>query len=72
MSKSFLDLEKDYIAHSRSLHKDGGAPLKAFRDLVQAAGTDRAWSHKQKELIALATRSRSVARAASSSTPARA
>ena len=54
MSKSFLDLEKDYIAHSRSLHKDGGAPLKAFRDLVQAAGTDRALSHKQKELIALA------------------
>ena len=54
MSKSFLDLEQGYIAHSRSLHKDGGAPLKAFRDLVQAAGTDGALSHKQKELIALA------------------
>ena len=34
MSKSFLDLEQEYVAHSRSLHKDGGAPLKAFRDLV--------------------------------------
>ena len=57
MSKSFLDLERDYVAHSRSLHKDGGAPLgaplKAF-DLIQAAGTDGALSHKQKELIALA------------------
>ena len=54
MSKSFLDLEQEYVAHSRSLHKDGGAPLKAFRDLVQAASTDGALSHKQKELIALA------------------
>ena len=54
MSKDFLDLERDYVANSRSLHKDGGAPLKAFRDLVQAAGTDGALSHKQKELIALA------------------
>jgi AhpD family alkylhydroperoxidase len=54
MSKNFLDLERDYVAQSRGLHKDGGAPLKAFRDLVQAAGTDGALSHKQKELIALA------------------
>ena len=54
MSKDFLDLERGYVANSRSLHKDGGAPLKAFRDLVQAAGTDGALSHKQKELIALA------------------
>ena len=51
MSKNFLDLERDYVAHSRNLHKDGGAPLKAFRDLVQAAGTDGALSHNQKELI---------------------
>jgi AhpD family alkylhydroperoxidase len=54
MNDSYLDLEKRYVAQSRSLHKDGGAPLKAFRDLVQAAGTDGALSHKQKELIALA------------------
>ncbi len=54
MSKNYLELERDYVAHSRSLHKDGGTPLKAFRDLVQAAGTDGALSHKQKELTALA------------------
>ncbi len=54
MSTSYLELEKDHVARSRALHKDGGAPLKAFRDLVQAAGTDGALTHKQKELIALA------------------
>jgi AhpD family alkylhydroperoxidase len=54
MNKDFLALEQDYGARSRVLHKEGGAPLKAFRDLVQAAGTDGALSHKQKELIALA------------------
>jgi AhpD family alkylhydroperoxidase len=54
MSKDFLELEQDYVARSRVLHKDGGAPLRAFRELVQAASTDGALSHKQKELIALA------------------
>lgn len=54
MSKDYLDLERDYVARSRALHKDGGAPLKVFRDVVQAAGADGALSHKQKELIALA------------------
>ena len=53
MSKSILDLEQEYVAHSRSLHKDGSTPLKAFRDLVQAASNDGTLSHKQKELIAL-------------------
>lgn len=54
MSKDFLALEQDYVAQSRTLHKDGGAPLKAFRDLAQAASRDGALTHKQKELIALA------------------
>ncbi|MEK0085323.1 carboxymuconolactone decarboxylase family protein [Benzoatithermus flavus] len=54
MSKDFLALEKEYVARSRALHKDGGAPLRAFRDLVQAASGDGALSHKQKELMALA------------------
>ncbi len=51
---SYLELEKKYQAQSKALHKDGGAALAAFRDLVKAAGTDSALSHKQKELIALA------------------
>ena len=54
MSKDFLALEQDYVARSRALHKDGGAPMQAFRGLVQAAGADGALSHKTKELIALA------------------
>jgi AhpD family alkylhydroperoxidase len=54
MSKDYLALEQDYVARSRALHKDGGAPLQAFRGLVKAAGTDSALSHAQKELIALA------------------
>ena len=54
MNDGYLELENHYVTQSRRLHKDGGAPLKAFRDLVQAAGTDGALSHKQKELIALA------------------
>lgn len=54
MSTDFLALEKGYVARSRALHKDGGAPMQAFRGLVQAAGQDGALSHKQKELIALA------------------
>ncbi len=54
MSKDFLALEKEYVARSRALHKDGGAPLQAFRSLVQAASGDGALSHKEKELMALA------------------
>jgi AhpD family alkylhydroperoxidase len=54
MSKDFLELERNYVARSRALHKDGGAPMEAFRGLVKAAGEDGALSHKQKELIALA------------------
>ena len=54
MGKDFLELERDHVARSRALHKDGGAPMEAFRGLVKAAGTDGALSHKEKELIALA------------------
>ena len=54
MSQDFLATERELGAQARTLHKDGGAPMKAFRDLVQAAGADGALSHKQKELIALA------------------
>jgi AhpD family alkylhydroperoxidase len=54
VSTDYLAEERDYVAHSRTLHKDGGEPMRAFRDLVKAAGGDGALSHKQKELIALA------------------
>jgi AhpD family alkylhydroperoxidase len=54
MSTDFLALEKEHVARSRALHKDGAAPMQAFRGLVQAAGQDGALSHKAKELIALA------------------
>jgi AhpD family alkylhydroperoxidase len=54
MSTDFLALEKEYVARSRALHKDGGAPMQAFRGLVQAASGNGALSHKEKELIALA------------------
>jgi AhpD family alkylhydroperoxidase len=54
MGKDFLELERDHVARSRALHKDGGAPMEAFRGLVKAAGTDGALGHKEKELIALA------------------
>src|SRR5688572_10175958 len=54
MSKDFLAAEREHGAQTRILHEDGGAPMKAFRDLVQAAGTDGVLSHKQKELMALA------------------
>jgi AhpD family alkylhydroperoxidase len=54
MSQDFLATERELGTQARALHKDGGAPMKAFRDLVQAAGADGALSHKQKELIALA------------------
>ena len=54
MAKNFLDLEQDYLAAARTLHKEGAAPLKAFRELVHATGTDGALSHKTKELAALA------------------
>lgn len=54
MSEGFLELEQGYNERAQALHKAGGAPLKAFRDLVRAAGTDGALSHKTKELIALA------------------
>lgn len=55
MGKDYRALEQEYVARSRALHKDGGEPMKAFRDLVRAASADGALSHKQKELIALAT-----------------
>ena len=45
MSKDFLELERSYVARSRALHKDGGAPMEAFRGLVKAAGEDGALSH---------------------------
>jgi len=54
MTHSYLDLEKHYQAQSKALHKDGGAALAAFRDVVKAASADGALSHKEKELIALA------------------
>ena len=54
VTRNYLELEKDYVANARALYKDGGAPLQAFRSLVQAAGTDGALTHAQKELIALA------------------
>ena len=38
----------------RVLHKDGGAPMKAFRDLRRRPAQTVPLSHKQKELIALA------------------
>lgn len=51
---SWLEREKTYKAQSKALHKDGGDALAAFRQLVKAAGTDGALSHKEKELVALA------------------
>lgn len=51
---SYLELEKTYQQQSKALHKDGGDALAAFRQLVKAAGTDGALTHKEKELIALA------------------
>jgi AhpD family alkylhydroperoxidase len=54
MSQDHLALEQGYNERAQALHKAGGAPLKAFRDLVRAAGADGALSHKTKELIALA------------------
>ena len=50
----YLALEKDYVARSGRLGRDGGEVMKAFRALVHAAGGDTAISHKTKELIALA------------------
>jgi AhpD family alkylhydroperoxidase len=54
MATDFLALEQEYNARAQALHKVGGAPLKAFRDLARTASTDGALSHKTKELIALA------------------
>lgn len=51
---SYLELEKTYQQQAKALHKDGGDALAAFRQVVKAAGTDGALSHKEKELIALA------------------
>ena len=53
MATDWLAIEKESIARSRVLHRDGGAPCAAFRELVKATGTDGALSHRQKELIAL-------------------
>jgi AhpD family alkylhydroperoxidase len=53
MATDWLALEKEYVARSRVLHRDGGAPCAAFRELVKATGTDGALSHRHKELIAL-------------------
>lgn len=49
----WLAVEKEYVERARRLHRDGGAPMEAFRQLVRATGTDGAISHKVKELIAL-------------------
>ena len=46
--QDFLELERDHVARSRALHKDGGAPMEAFRGLVKAAGTDGALGHKER------------------------
>jgi AhpD family alkylhydroperoxidase len=54
MATDFLALEQEYNTRAQALHKAGGAPLKAFRELVRAAGTDGALPHKTKELVALA------------------
>lgn len=54
MDKDFLALEREYASRARVLHKDGGSPMKAFRDLAQAASVDGALTHMHKELIALA------------------
>ncbi len=54
MSTDFLAAEREHGSQARILHKDGGAAIKAFRDLVQAVGADGALSHQQKELMALA------------------
>mgnify|MGYP000050084111 CR=1 FL=1 len=54
MAADFLALEQDYNRRAQALHKAGGEPLAAFRNLVRAAGQDGVLSHKTKELIALA------------------
>lgn len=54
MATDFLALEQDYNRRAQALHKAGGEPLQAFRNLVRAAGSDGALDHKTKELIALA------------------
>jgi AhpD family alkylhydroperoxidase len=54
MATDFLALEQGFNERAQALHKAGGAPMKAFRDLARAASTDGALSHKTKELIALA------------------
>jgi hypothetical protein len=43
MSTDFLAAEREHGSQARILHKDGGASMKAFRDLVQAAGVDGAF-----------------------------
>lgn len=50
----YLALEKEYIARSRGLAKDGGAALRSFHGIVKAVSNDGALSRKTKELIALA------------------
>ena len=54
MGTDYLALEQGFNERAQVLHKAGGAPLKAFRDLVRAAGTDGTLSHQTKELMALA------------------
>ncbi|GBD44944.1 hypothetical protein HRbin40_02440 [bacterium HR40] len=53
VSIDWLALEKEYVARSRLLHRDGGAACAAFRELVRATGSDGALTHRHKELIAL-------------------
>jgi AhpD family alkylhydroperoxidase len=54
LAEDWLALERDHTARSRTLMKDGGEPLRAFRTLAGAVGKDGALAHKHKELIALA------------------
>ncbi len=50
----WLALEQAYVARARTLYRDGGAPMEAFRRLVRATATDGALTHRMKELMALA------------------
>ena len=54
MTTDYLALEQGYNQRAQALRKAGGEPLKAFRELVRATGTDGTLPHRTKELIALA------------------
>lgn len=54
MAHDWLAAETDHVARSRALQQAGHPAQAAFAQLVKAASSDGALSHKQKELIALA------------------